>query len=327
MTLAGAALTALYAGFPSPRPSAAGMAASIAVPAFLTVFGVWLLRSNLRRPSLLWILTPVMGTVAVAVLDVATHDASAAGQVFLCFPVLFAASQLGVAGAVIAVAASVLADVIVAFSLESTQRAVTDVGYVGATLLGMTWLLVNAGLRQERLIDKLERQAAVDPLTGLLTRRVLDDAAKCALAGTASDDGIALILLDIDRFKTINDTYGHPVGDDALAHVGEVLRQHARRDAVVSRLGGDELAVLLPGCSESVAVERAEQLVRAIRASPLVLWDGTLVPISFSAGVSHAPRYANDLRSLYASADGALYNAKRAGRDQVGLPDLAGAAA
>jgi diguanylate cyclase (GGDEF)-like protein len=322
MTLGAALLTGLYAGFPSRPPGVGDLVLSIAIPTLLTVFGIALLRSDVRRPSLLWVMTPVLGTVAVAVLDLATRDASAAGQVFLCFPVLFAASQLRPAGAVVAAASAIVANVVVAFSLEPAQNAITDVSYVGATLIGMTVLLVSSGMRLERLIERLERQAAIDPLTGLVTRRVLDDAAKCALGGTASEDGIALILLDIDRFKTINDTYGHPVGDDALSHVGEVLRNYTRPDAVISRLGGDELAVLLPGCSESVAIDRAQQLVQAIRANPLVLPDGTEVAISFSAGVSHAPRYAHDLRTLYTSADGALYNAKHAGRDQVGLPTL-----
>jgi diguanylate cyclase (GGDEF)-like protein len=320
MTLVGAALTTLYAVFPSSPADTSGRIVSVAVPAVLMVFGVWLLRSDVQRPSVLWVVVPVLGTVAVAVLDLQTHDASAAGQVFLCFPVLFAASQLRVGGAVIAAAAAVIADVLVAFSLLPATRALTDVGNVGVTLIGMTVLLVGAGVRQERLIDRLEKQAAVDSLTGLVTRRVLDDAAQSALSGTASGEGIALILLDIDRFKTINDTYGHPVGDDALSHAAELLRKYTRPDAVISRLGGDELAVLLPGCTEAIAVQRAEQLVEALRANPLRLADGTTVHMSFSAGVSQAPRYAVGLRGLYASADEALYNAKRAGRDQVGLP-------
>jgi diguanylate cyclase (GGDEF)-like protein len=322
MTLSGAFLTSIYAVFPSRPPGTAELALSIAVPLMLIAFGIVLLQADVQRPSLLWVLTPLVGIVAVAALDLSTRDASAAGQVFFCFPVLFAASQLRIAGAAVVAAAALLSDIAVAFVIEPVHSAITDVSYVGLTLLGITLLLVNAGLRQERLIEKLERQAAVDPLTGLVTRRVLDDAAKSALLGTASGEGIALILLDVDRFKTINDTYGHPIGDDALAHVGDVLRKFTRPDAVISRLGGDELAVLLPGCSESVAVERAEQLVRVIREHPLVLGDGSEVAISFSAGVSHAPRYANDLRTLYTSADGALYNAKRAGRDRVGLPML-----
>jgi diguanylate cyclase (GGDEF)-like protein len=320
MALSSALLTAAYAIFPSQSPDTAGLLISIVVPIVLIAFGVLLLQADVQRPSLLWVTTPVVGTLAVAVLDLASHDVSAAGQVFLCFPVLFAASQLRVAGAAVVAASAVVADIVVAFTLEPARLAITDVSNVGVTLIGITLLLVNGGLRQERLIEKLERQASIDPLTGLVTRSILDEAAMSALSRAPSDEGIALILLDVDRFKTINDTYGHPVGDDALAHVGEVLRRFTRPDAVISRLGGDELAVLLPGCSEGVAVGRAEQLVQAIRESPLVLADGSEVPISFSAGVSHAPRYANDLRTLYTSADGALYNAKRAGRDRVGLP-------
>ncbi len=99
-----------------------------------------------------------------------------------------------------------------------------------------------------------------------------------------------------------------------------MLRRHVRsRDAVVGRLGGDELAVLLPGCSAATAAERAEQLVTAVRATPLQLADGTLLTLSVSVGVAHAPRHATELRALYAAADGALYEAKRAGRDRAVL--------
>jgi len=82
----------------------------------------------------------------------------------------------------------------------------------------------------------LERQAAVDSLTGLVTRRVLDDALASALSASASDRGTALVLVDVDRFESINDGHGHPVGDDALVHLARVLTGTVRAgDAVVSR--------------------------------------------------------------------------------------------
>ena len=128
------------------------------------------------------------------------------------------------------------------------------------------------------------------------------------------------MLVDVDTFKSINDRHGHPVGDDALVHLAGVLRRHVRsQDAVLGRLGGDELAVLLPGCSPATAAERAEQLVTAVRATPLQLADGTLLGLSVSGGIVHAPQHATDLRTLHAAADGALYEAKRAGRDRAVL--------
>jgi diguanylate cyclase (GGDEF)-like protein len=99
-----------------------------------------------------------------------------------------------------------------------------------------------------------------------------------------------------------------------------VLRGQVRADdAVLSRLGGDELAVLLPGCTLEVAARRADELLTAVRAEPLVLADGTLLSLSISVGVAHLPQRTGDLRALYSAADGALYEAKRGGRGRVAV--------
>jgi diguanylate cyclase (GGDEF)-like protein len=130
--------------------------------------------------------------------------------------------------------------------------------------------------------------------------------------------GTALVLIDIDAFKAINDSHGHPVGDDVLVHLSTVLRTQVRaEDAVLFRLGGDELAVVLPGCSRDVAVRRAEDLHAAVRSTPLPLADGGVLALSISVGVAHVPQQSTDRRGLYTSADAALYDAKRAGRDRV----------
>jgi diguanylate cyclase (GGDEF)-like protein len=128
------------------------------------------------------------------------------------------------------------------------------------------------------------------------------------------------VLIDVDSFKAINDSHGHPVGDDVLVHLSTVLRGRVRaEDAVLSRLGGDELAVLLPGCSRDVAVRRAEDLHDAVRSTPLPLSDGGLLALSISVGVAHVAQDSTDRRGLYTAADNALYDAKRAGRDRVAV--------
>lgn len=122
------------------------------------------------------------------------------------------------------------------------------------------------------------------------------------------------------RSKAINDSFGHPVGDDVLVHLAAVLRGQVRaEDAVLSRLGGDELAVPLPGRSRQVAVRRAEELHEAVRSTTFTRADGGLLGLSISVGVAHVPQRSTDRRGLYTAADSALYDAKRAGRDRVAV--------
>jgi diguanylate cyclase (GGDEF)-like protein len=183
----------------------------------------------------------------------------------------------------------------------------------------MSVMLVRANNKQEELVDALQEQATVDSLTGLVNRRVFDGALEEALTRPVPG-GTALILIDVDAFKAINDSHGHPVGDDVLVHLSALLRGNVRADdAVLSRLGGDELAILLPGTPPDVASRRAEELLASVRSTPLALADGTLLSLSISVGVAHAPQRSGNLRALYTAADAALYEAKRAGRGRVSL--------
>ena len=265
----------------------------------------------------------MVGIAAIAGLDLATNDVSAAAQVFLCYPVIYAASQLKPPAAIVACLAAVAADAAVVLRLRAAgPPAISDLCYVSAVLMALGALLVRAGQRQDALVVELRRQAAIDPLTGLATRRVLDDAVRAALTSDHGGGGTALGIVDVDRFKSVNDLYGHPVGDAALVHIAGVLAVQTRPDTVLCRIGGDEIAFLLPGCTEPVARKRAEHLVRAIRETPMRLPGGDVLRLSVSIGVAHAPRPHDDetMRGLYAEADAALYNAKRAGRDRVGVP-------
>lgn len=271
-----------------------------------------------HRSDLLGLLTiaPALGTVLICVQAWHTQDVSASVQVFLALPVVAAATQLRAGGAALAVVTAVVGDLLLTLHLLPTGAALTDVVFVGTTLAVVAVVLVR--LEDTQAADKAElaRLAAVDTLTGLVTRRVLDDALTAALSSAASVQGTALILVDVDDFKAINDGYGHPVGDDALRHLATVLAGSVRgHDAVVSRMGGDELAVLLTGCSAEAAAARASDLVAAVQAAPLPLADGRLLPVTVSVGVAQVPRHAEGLRELYTAADTALYAAKRAGRN------------
>jgi diguanylate cyclase (GGDEF)-like protein len=264
-------------------------------------------------------LIAVGGVLTASVLNLLTVDTSAAAQAFLAFPVLWAAAHLRRAAVVLVTATAVLADCVVLLRLQSLAEAGPDLVFFGAVLVVPAVMLTRANGLQDRLVAELQEQARVDGLTGLVNRRSFDE----ALASTLSRPGgagTALVLIDVDEFKTINDWHGHPVGDAVLVHLAQVLREQIRtEDAVLSRLGGDELAVLLRGCTAAVAARRAEDLLLAVRSTPLPLPDGTLLALSISLGVAHALDRRDDLRSLYHDADAALYDAKRSGRGRVGV--------
>ena len=258
------------------------------------------------------------GVLLTCVLNVLTDDPSAGAQAFLAFPVLWAASHLRWAAVALVTGAAVVGNGLTQLVLQPVEPAVHDVLVLGTVLVVTAVILVRAATVQDGLVAALQRRADVDPLTGLVTRRVLDDAMTGALQRQPAGDGTALVLLDVGSFKEINDAHGHPVGDDALVHLSGLVRRQVRAgDAVVGRLGGDELALLLPGCTAGTAARRAHELLEAVRSSPLPRADDGPLPLSISVGVAHAPLHAASVRELYAAADAALYEAKRAGRDRV----------
>ncbi|WP_374457047.1 GGDEF domain-containing protein [Nocardioides sp.] len=322
LCVVGGGLSAAVTAF-APQDVDPGMKAPVLMISFAVMLaGLLLVVVKEQLRVWLWLPVPLLGIVSIVLADLATNDASAAGQVILCAPVLFAASQLRAPAAWLVTCCAVAADAAIVLALSPPERALPDLASVGVLLVITTWLLVRAGERTTRLTDKLREQAAIDPLTGLVTRRVLDDAARSVLTSSDGDGGTSLILLDVDRFKQINDTWGHPAGDAALTHLAEVLRAHSRPETVLSRLGGDEMAMLLPGCPYDTALRRAWELVEAVRTSPLTLAHGEQVTLSISVGVAHAPVHADTLQGLYTTADLSLYDAKRTGRGRVGrVPD------
>jgi len=177
--------------------------------------------------------------------------------------------------------------------------------------------LADAAAAQEALQHQLAHRALHDPLTGLPNRIVLAERLEWAL-GRAGNDSQAVLLIDLDRFKDINDTFGHPAGDDILVNVSRRLRTAAPADAVVARLGGDEFAMLVEAVPDQrQALAQAERIVEAIRR-PFVI-DGQQMYLSTSIGlVTIEPgRRPMSPTDALRDADFALYAAKEAGKNRV----------
>ncbi len=172
--------------------------------------------------------------------------------------------------------------------------------------------------RSRRRFAEVEERAIRDPLTGLLNREHL--ARREAAADEAgSADGLAIVMLDLDRFKLVNDSCGHAAGDHVLRDVASLLRAHTRGSDEVVRYGGDEFVVLLDDCSESFALRMAERIVAAVASHPFE-YEGRRFDIGVSAGVAacHADRRRN-LHELLLEADRASYGRSDAGGDRVAL--------
>ena len=164
---------------------------------------------------------------------------------------------------------------------------------------------------------RLQEQAIRDPLTGLYNRRYLDETLPRELS-RAKRDGypLSLIMVDLDHFKQVNDTYGHPAGDTVLRALAEILRHGAREGDVPCRYGGEEFIVALPRMPLAMARERAEHW-RAAIAGSFVRHGELEIRVTLSAGIATFPEHGGDFDTLLKCADLALYAAKHQGRDQV----------
>ena len=164
---------------------------------------------------------------------------------------------------------------------------------------------------------RLEAQASLDPLTGLFNRGHLIVLAEEMRLALAQGRPVSLMMFDIDRFKQVNDTFGHLAGDRVLVAITKELTEHCRETDVPCRYGGDEFLVLLIGLETGAARKAAERLRERIAATPVPYGDAQ-IGVTISAGVSSA--HAGEettLDMLIERADRALYAAKQGGRDRV----------
>lgn len=172
---------------------------------------------------------------------------------------------------------------------------------------------------ESRFHEEVRNRITYDQLTGLLTKEslylALDlELRRCQRYGLQ----LAVLMMDLDRFKTVNDTYGHLMGSHVLAEVGRLIRDVVRATDAAGRYGGEEFVAYLPEVTHLGAMQAAERIRRSIERHPFTL-DGLSIQVTISIGIALCPEHGTDITTLVGRADRALYNAKESGRNRVCL--------
>lgn len=165
----------------------------------------------------------------------------------------------------------------------------------------------------ERINAQLETQSVTDSLTGLYNRRAFAQQLGQSIAhAERSGEPLSLVMIDIDHFKSLNDTFGHLAGDEVIRQLGDVIRATARTGDIAARYGGEEMAVILPGSDRDAATVLAERLRRAVEATP---WARRAITVS--VGATTCTTGKTGATEIVSQADKALYRAKHLGRNRV----------
>jgi diguanylate cyclase (GGDEF)-like protein/PAS domain S-box-containing protein len=245
----------------------------------------------LRRGRVHWVEDPSVGLVC-------KHLHQTAPDGYLCVPMMAQSEALGVLH---------LAQPADARLTEAKQRlAVAMAEHIAMALSNL------------RLHETLRSQSIRDPLTGLFNRRFMEESLELELRRAVRNQrSLSVIMLDLDRFKHFNDTYGHDAGDALLRELGTLLQTNIRGEDIACRYGGEEFTLIMPEGSAEIARQRAELLRRAIGELQLEHRGQPLGNISVSLGVAVFPEHGRTRDTLLQAADSALYMSKAAGGDKV----------
>lgn len=265
-----------------------------------TVYGSWVSGGWVDG---VWLVSYVLGAAAALHPSMRVFDAKAPAA-----PPSATVRRLSVLAA-----ASLLAPTVLLVQYVRADRGDEPVIAVSCMVL---FLLVLA--RMAGLVSAQRYTAITDGLTGLRTRGSFTESLglECARV-ERSGHSIGLIIVDVDHFKRVNDTWGHPAGDAVLVEVGQRLRLACRENDVIGRYGGEEFAVLLPGAGEAEIAAVGERIRAAIAVAPVVVNAEVAVAVTVSVGAACAAGRWAQPQSLIHAADAALYRAKHQGRDQV----------
>jgi diguanylate cyclase (GGDEF)-like protein len=250
-------------------------------------------------PGVLLLARELAGLDGLAVLDILRSDPATSG-----IPVVFVTGHTDAAD---------LAETLERGAHDYVRKPVDPVELVARVRTALRLSALRAELAARNA--ELEALARTDTLTGLANRRHADDMLRATVAGARRHDRtLSVALLDIDRFKSVNDRYGHAAGDTVLREVAKRLTAHLREEDLAARWGGEEFLLLMPDTDDGVTA--CERLRKAIADDPILLPDGTPLNVTASFGTAQwAP--GEDPEALVARADKALYAAKESGRNRV----------
>ena len=180
-------------------------------------------------------------------------------------------------------------------------------------------LLANQLDEIKMLQENLHKQVIRDHLTGLFNRRYLYETFDREFARAKRENyPLSVMMIDLDHFKEINDTYGHQVGDEVLVSLGNLLQRSIRQGDIACRYGGDEFLIIMPGIHEEDAEQRAETLRHEVKNIPINSSKEKAF-VTVSIGIAVYPKHGNDLDHIVKASDDALYEAKHAGRNRVSV--------
>jgi diguanylate cyclase (GGDEF)-like protein len=166
--------------------------------------------------------------------------------------------------------------------------------------------------------DVLKMQSIRDPLTGLFNRRYMEESLDRELRRTVrKKSSLGVLMIDVDHFKRLNDTFGHDAGDAVLRSLGALLRTHFRGEDIVCRYGGEEFTVILPETSPDIVRQRSIELCEGVKQMRVEHHGQPLESITLSIGVAIYGEHGTTADALVRAADSALYVAKKDGRDRV----------
>ena len=256
----------------------------------------------------------VNASVAIA----ATGGSHSPLRVLLIFSVVYAA-WFYEARPAMAIIAAVMAANVLPLAYDTRAAGTEDLGLtvaLGTVLVLAGWLMLVGRRELDRLRERARLEARRDPLTDLANRRALIRALERHVAGRRAEDRLGIVYLDLDGFKELNTAFGHAGGDAALKIVAAALRAVAREGDLVSRIAGDEFAIVAPGVTREALAALAGRALDAIAAAPLDAL-GPQARIGASAGVALWPDDASDADGVLRAADLAMLAAKKAGKGRV----------